>query len=60
MKPDEIIEVETLNVACDGPEGASGHPRVYLSLEKENDHQVVCPYCSKHYKLKEGVSLHAH
>ncbi len=60
MKPEEIIEVETASVACDGGGGAEGHPRVYLSLKQENAYEVVCPYCSKHYKLKEGVVLHGH
>ena len=60
MKPEEIIEVETSSVACDGGVGVAGHPRVYLSLKQEDAYEVVCPYCSKHFKLKEGVSLHGH
>ncbi|NVJ92098.1 MAG: zinc-finger domain-containing protein [Methylocystaceae bacterium] len=61
MKPEEIIEVETASVACDGDGGSAGHPRVYLHLkQEENGYQVVCPYCSRTYKLKEGVALGGH
>ena len=60
MKPEEVIEVETASVACDGDGGAAGHPRVYLSLDQDNGFDVVCPYCSKRYRLKEGVVLHGH
>ena len=60
MKPEEIIEVEKASVACDGGGGALGHSRVYLSLKQENEYEVVCPYCSRHYVLKEGVQLHGH
>lgn len=45
----EIVFVETRKVACDGSEGALGHPRVYLNLGDEN--QVECPYCDRLFKL---------
>jgi uncharacterized Zn-finger protein len=51
-KPTETIYVDGLVVACDGGEGALGHPRVFLHIE---DHQVMCPYCSRLYVLKEGA-----
>ena len=35
-------------VACDGGEGALGHPRVWLSLSTETS-DVECPYCDKHF-----------
>ncbi|SCA55459.1 conserved hypothetical protein [Candidatus Terasakiella magnetica] len=60
MKPEEIIEVETASVACDGDGGAAGHPRVFLTIQQEHSNEVVCPYCSRHYVLKEGVQLHGH
>jgi uncharacterized Zn-finger protein len=28
----------------------SGHPRVFLEIEKTGE--AVCPYCGTHYKLK--------
>ena len=51
---EEVVEVETMTVACDGGGGALGHPNVYLHL---NDHTLdaVCPYCSKRFVLKEGA-----
>jgi len=44
--------VKTAIVACDGGEGALGHPRVYLNFAAS--HEVVCPYCSCHFMLAEG------
>ncbi len=55
---DEIIEVETLTVACDGGNGPLGHPNVYLHLDDVR-HDVVCPYCSRHFVLKEGADVAA-
>jgi uncharacterized Zn-finger protein len=51
--PTEIIYVDEPVVACDGGEGALGHPRVFLRIE---DHSVMCPYCSRLYVLKDGAS----
>ncbi len=36
--------VDTWRVACDGGEGALGHPRVWLSIPRETAF-VECPYC---------------
>jgi uncharacterized Zn-finger protein len=51
--PTEIIDVDQPVVACDGGGGTLGHPRVFLRIE---DHEVMCPYCSRLYVLKEGAS----
>jgi len=41
-------------VACDGGEGALGHPRVFLNLG--DDDRVECPYCDRLFILdKEGT-----
>ena len=40
----EVQIVETYRVACDGGEGALGHPRVWLQIP-ENRGWVECPYC---------------
>jgi uncharacterized Zn-finger protein len=54
----EIIHVNERTVACDGGDGALGHPRVYLHIE---DRQVMCPYCSRLYVLNEGAgNAHGH
>jgi uncharacterized Zn-finger protein len=50
--PTEIIHVDQRTVACDGGEGALGHPRVFLFIEHQ---QVMCPYCSRLYILNEGA-----
>lgn len=51
----ETIEVSTHEVACDGGNGALGHPKVYLHLDADRGNQVTCPYCSRTYIL-----AHAH
>ena len=40
--------VTTMRVACDGGEGALGHPRVWLSISHDTG-MVECPYCDKHF-----------
>jgi uncharacterized Zn-finger protein len=50
--PTEIIHVDTRTVACDGGDGALGHPRVFLRIPGE---QVMCPYCSRLYVLNPGA-----
>ncbi len=50
--PTETIHVDQRTVACDGGEGALGHPRVFLFIEHQ---QVMCPYCSRLYILNEGA-----
>lgn len=48
----EIIEVTAHRVTCDGGGGPLGHPRVFLEIP-EDEHKVVCPYCSRTYVLVE-------
>jgi uncharacterized Zn-finger protein len=48
----EIIPVDDRVIACDGGEGALGHPRVWLRIV--TDH-ITCPYCSRVYVLNEGA-----
>ncbi len=50
--PAEIIQVTDRTVACDGGDGALGHPRVFLFIE---GHSVLCPYCSRLYELAPGA-----
>ena len=51
--PTEIIPVDDRTIACDGGDGALGHPRVFLHIE---DNSVMCPYCSRLFVLSEGAS----
>jgi uncharacterized Zn-finger protein len=43
--------VETAKIACDGGEGALGHPRVWLTIPADTGY-VECPYCDAKYVLK--------
>jgi uncharacterized Zn-finger protein len=36
--------VDSYRIACDGGEGALGHPRVWLSIPRDAGF-VECPYC---------------
>jgi uncharacterized Zn-finger protein len=55
--PPETFLVDDPIVACDGGDGGLGHPRVFLHI----DHgEVVCPYCSRVYILKEGAGHGGH
>jgi uncharacterized Zn-finger protein len=54
MEVEETIIVEKSSVSCDGGGGALGHPKVYLAIGEGRE--IVCPYCSRTYKLAEGVS----
>ncbi|MEX0348905.1 MAG: zinc-finger domain-containing protein [Paracoccaceae bacterium] len=47
----ETRTVQTSRVACDGGEGALGHPRVWLQIP-EDIGWVECPYCDCRYILK--------
>jgi uncharacterized Zn-finger protein len=52
----EIIETDDTRVACDGGDGALGHPRVYLEMGDETF--VECPYCDRRFVLREGAIAH--
>jgi uncharacterized Zn-finger protein len=58
MQPIETVLITTTKIACDGDE-ASPHPRVFLKVAAQGS--VDCPYCGKHFVLKEGAhSADAH
>ena len=46
-EPPEIIYVGTKRIACDGGEGALGHPRVFLEMGEAD--RVECGYCDRLY-----------
>lgn len=48
VDPPEIETVSAWRVACDGGEGALGHPRVWLSLDPKTGY-VECGYCDKRF-----------
>jgi uncharacterized Zn-finger protein len=52
--PHEIITVDNETVSCDGGGGASGHPRVFLTM---NDHGFVdCGYCGRRFTENESYA----
>ena len=51
-EPPETITTSKTEVACDGGEGALGHPRVYLHMDASG--QVECPYCDRLFVLKKA------
>jgi uncharacterized Zn-finger protein len=50
--PSETKIVDTKRVACDGGEGALGHPRVWLQISNEHG-WVECPYCDARFIHKD-------
>jgi uncharacterized Zn-finger protein len=46
--------VDSYRVACDGGEGALGHPRVYLQIAEDTG-AVACPYCDCKYIHRDHV-----
>jgi uncharacterized Zn-finger protein len=56
----DIVTVTTSSVACEGNGPATGHPKVYLTFKAGSD-EIVCPYCSKTFRLAAGAKAsHAH
>ncbi|MGL4309854.1 MAG: zinc-finger domain-containing protein [Paracoccaceae bacterium] len=50
----ETAEVTSLKVACDGGEGALGHPRVWIVIPEATG-WAECGYCDKRFVLKPGA-----
>ncbi|MDV7144208.1 zinc-finger domain-containing protein [Tropicimonas sp. TH_r6] len=46
-QPPETEVVTASRVACDGGDGALGHPRIWLTLGESGE--VECPYCGKRF-----------
>ncbi len=52
LEAPETKIVDSYRVACDGSEGALGHPRVYLQIPEDTGF-VECPYCDCKYIHKD-------
>jgi uncharacterized Zn-finger protein len=50
--PPETEVVTETRVACDGGEGALGHPRVWLTIDGKTG-WVECGYCDKRFVLSK-------
>jgi uncharacterized Zn-finger protein len=56
----DVVTVTTSSVACEGNSPVTGHPKVYLTF-KPGSNEVVCPYCSRVFRLAPGAHpSHAH
>lgn len=51
MKSQQITYVNNHKVSCKGDDVSTEHPLIYLEIKKD---QIICPYCSKIFKLKEN------
>ncbi len=49
-------ENDAKKVSCDGGDGASKHPLVYLKIDEKGS--VTCPYCGKKISKKESPKKH--
>jgi uncharacterized Zn-finger protein len=54
MEPPETKDVETAEIACDGGDGALGHPRVFLNMGEKRE--IDCPYCGRRFVLKASTA----
>jgi uncharacterized Zn-finger protein len=54
----EVIDVATPRPVCNGGGGPLGHPKVYLAMGSQR--QIVCPYCSRTFRLVSGAGDHDH
>lgn len=55
----ETQVVTSWKVACDGGEGALGHPRVWLTIPHDTG-SVECPYCDKKYVIDREHAQSGH
>lgn len=55
-EPPKTVEVTQSRIACDGGDGALGHPRVWLTLGP--DGTVDCGYCGTRYVRAAGAGGH--
>lgn len=49
---EQVVETTEEIIYCNGGDNSKSHPKIYLNLIDEPDHQATCPYCSKHFILK--------
>ena len=52
LEAPETRIVDSYRIACDGGEGALGHPRVFLEIDEHG--YVDCGYCDRRFVLKGG------
>lgn len=52
-EPFDVSTVTTPRVACAGDDPPGDHPLIYMTFGTERE--IMCPYCSRRYRLAEGV-----
>ena len=57
MEPHEKIETDSREIACDGGDGALGHPRVFLNMGDAG--HIDCPYCGVRFELSAAAAAAA-
>lgn len=55
----EIKVVTHWKGACDGGEGALGHPKVWLTIPRESG-EICCPYCGKKFIIDRANAVEEH
>jgi uncharacterized Zn-finger protein len=55
----ETQTVTSWKVACDGGDGADGHPRVWLVIPQDTG-AVVCGYCGKRFEIDRAQAQADH
>ena len=56
LPPPEVKVVTAWRVACDGGEGALGHPRVYYTIPREQGY-VDCGYCDARFMHADAAAV---
>jgi uncharacterized Zn-finger protein len=46
----DVVNVTTNHVSCQGNESPYDHPLVYLRINNDEG-SITCPYCSRKFKL---------
>lgn len=49
----KVIEIGAREFMCTGASAPFDHPHVFLDMG--DDHEIICPYCSTHYKYNEKL-----
>jgi uncharacterized Zn-finger protein len=53
----ETIEIGAREFECIGAKPPFDHPHIFL--EMGNETEIICPYCSTHYRHKDGLAATA-
>lgn len=53
----EVVITGDLHVRCDGGQGALGHPREFMTLERGGE--VTCKYCGRRFVHRSSPAAEA-